>query len=234
VKYSEYDVMVQNGRKYIIPAPNARMSIYDPLANAEEMVTDFLNYGKELYTQKNRKRLMETKEYIDFFTTHSSKRHDPEIAYFMRRDDIYDIVFSARYMEPLAWGTAISENLYTHFLRFRQNFNSESSSDGQPASSGVTMKYTHPGISLLMRAEDSPEMLWCFDSLKTMLEVAYCTLLSADAHPLRICKHCGKIYYHTPCLCCVLSFDGNVLFKILLIISTPFSPKRGYVTVLET
>ena len=96
------------------------------------------------------------------------------------------------------------------------------------------MKYTHPGISLLMRAEDSPEMLWCFDSLKTMLEVAYCTLLSADAHPLRICKHCGKIYYLDPCLCCVLSFDGNVLFKILLIISTPFSPKRGYVTVLET
>lgn len=243
VKYSEYAVLVRNGGKYIVPAPNARMSIYDPLANAEKMVTDFLNYGKELYLQKTRKRIaeisleiaskygltgwmtalpkdstffereetylgingllfgdrqiMDTKEYIDFFTTHSSKRNDPEIAYFMRRDTIYDVVFSARYMEPLAWGTAISENLYAHFLRFRQNFNSESSSDVQPASSGVTMKYTHPGISLLMWAEDSAEMLWCFDSLKTMVEVAYCTLLSADTHPLRVCKHCGKIYYHT-------------------------------------
>ncbi len=115
MKYSEYDVMVQNGRKYIIPAPNARMSIYDPLANAEEMVTDFLNYGKELYTQKNRKRLMETKEYIDFFTTHSSKRHDPEIAYFMRRDDIYDIVFSARYMEPACVG-------YRNFRKYLHTF----------------------------------------------------------------------------------------------------------------
>ena len=129
VKYSEYDVLVRNGRKYIVPAPNARMSIYDPLANAEEMVTNFLNYGKELYLQKSRSRVMEvsleiaskygltgwmtalpkdssffereetylgingllfggrhiveTKEYMDFFTTHSSKKHDPEIAYFM-------------------------------------------------------------------------------------------------------------------------------------------------------
>ncbi len=243
VKYSEYTVLVRNGRKYIVPAPNARMSIYDPLANAEEMVTDFLNYGKELYSQKSRKRaaeisleiaskygltgwltalprdssffereetylgingllfggrhILETKEYMDFFTTHSSKKHDPEIAYFMRRNDIYNVVFSSRYMEPLSWGTAISENLYAHFLRFRQNFNSESSADGQPESFGATMKYNHPGISLLMWAEDSAEMLWCFDSLKTMVEVAYCTLLSVDTHPLRVCKHCGKIYYHT-------------------------------------
>lgn len=245
VKYSEYAVLVRNGRKYIIPAPNARMSIYDPLANAEEMVTSFLNYGKELHTQKSRKRvmeisleiaskygligwmtalpkdpsffeceetylgingllfgnrrIMETKEYIDFFTKHNSKRHDPEIAYFMRRDDIYDVVFSARYMEPLAWGTAISENLYAHFLRFMQKFNngSEPSPDGQPEDSDMSMTYAHPGISLQMWAEDSPEMLWCFDSLKTMVEVAYCTFLSADTHPLRVCKHCGKIYYHT-------------------------------------
>ena len=49
VKYSDYIILEQNGKKYISPAPGSRMSIYDPLADAEELVTDFLNWGRRFY-----------------------------------------------------------------------------------------------------------------------------------------------------------------------------------------
>lgn len=243
VRYSDYTIIEENGNRYITPAPGARLSIYDPLANAEEIVTDFLNYGKELYPLKfgkraeeisleiaskygllgwmtalpkddafstyeetylgvngvlfDNRRIMETEEYIRFFTTHGSQKNDPAIAYAMRRGDIYNTVFSPRYREPLLWSAALAEGLYAHFQRSISQKNCEDSANGDPESPRMATTYTHPGITLQMWTEDSPEMLWSFDSLKTMAEVAYCVFLSADTHPLRICKHCGKIYYHT-------------------------------------
>lgn len=46
-KYSEYEYRQgEDGNLYIMPAPTAKPSVYDPLADAETMVVDALNVGR--------------------------------------------------------------------------------------------------------------------------------------------------------------------------------------------
>lgn len=243
VKYSDYIILEQNGKKYISPAPGSRMSIYDPLADAEELVTDFLNWGRRFYGNefdeptdkiameiaskyglagwmvalpKDRKfssyeetylgasgkifgkgNNMKTKEYIQCFTAHDPYEDDPKIAYIMHREDIYNIVFSSRYREPFLWSTIFAAILYAHFTSIMDNGDSRTPSSKRLSSEHMAIASNNSDLSLQMWSGDSPEMFWCFDSLKAAVETAYCAFLTANTHPLRVCKHCGKIYYHT-------------------------------------
>lgn len=45
VRYSGYQFKVVNGIEYIIPAPDAKLSLYDPLKDAEALILKALNVG---------------------------------------------------------------------------------------------------------------------------------------------------------------------------------------------
>lgn len=64
VKYSEYiKIEDENSNWYVMPAPDAKLQIYNPLKNAEEMVIDALNIG---LTCMNSEKTDEDKEQAIF------------------------------------------------------------------------------------------------------------------------------------------------------------------------
>ena len=58
--YSEYEYRRgEGGNLYIVPTPDAKPSVYDPLENAEAMVIDALNVGRLTMKQVGNKEQMD-------------------------------------------------------------------------------------------------------------------------------------------------------------------------------
>lgn len=57
-----------------------------------------------------------------------------------------------------------------------------------------TLKY---GLGFQMKMDGKPTLVWDFNPLKMMLKTVYGLLVLREDAPLRMCKHCEKVFFAT-------------------------------------
>ena len=60
--------------------------------------------------------------------------------------------------------------------------------------SGIVDAFKMYGLGFRVKMMGAPTLLWDFSSLKIALETLYGFYLTDPDRPLRICKHCGKVF----------------------------------------
>jgi hypothetical protein len=159
---------------------------------------------KETYLGRNGallgQKTMPTEKYIrrflPFLETGEQEKAVP-IAYTIGRGDIYDTVFSKGYGEPYIWLAGFLQHLFEHFFSVANANNPELSSDERTVLRHNAAAFDNHGMGFHLTPGTRPELKWEFDSLKTVLETAYCLYISDPASPLKMCKHCRKAYYNS-------------------------------------
>lgn len=260
VKYSEYEYREStNGILYITPTENAKLQLYKPFDNIEEMIIDALNvntlgakkseselkksvmdfvskYGllgfmtalpttpefvdyDAVYLPKNEfieAETMSTQDYLNLFFPfnkpdfHKNKQSatwnitdDKEMmALALTMSELpmaVNICMGRDYAEQFDWlakqfqswaFTATGAILYYKDLGKTDDTTLYIYRLGMSAFKGITPTYH---VALL----DKPTIMWDFHSLLLGIQMMFSFMLTDEANPLRICKHCHSIYQAT-------------------------------------
>ena len=142
---------------------------------------------------------METREYLQTFQPFGIKEGQPKgftmpPALVMGKTLEYSIVFSRNYAERTDWLFGVFSEFYTHFaacIAYQTTDN--------PALRGryadIVSGFSEYGLGFRMVMDGKPTLVWDFNSLKTIIETVYAFMVSDADQPLRICKHCGKVFF---------------------------------------
>jgi predicted nucleic acid-binding Zn ribbon protein len=140
---------------------------------------------------------METKEYLEYFQPFGIKQGQRGgFALFTSKALEFAIEFSRNYAERTDW-------IFDYLREFFQHFLACASFDktDNPALRGVYAEiissFREYGLGFQMRMADKPVLVWDFNALKTLMETVYGFVVSDKDEPLRICKHCGKVFFIT-------------------------------------
>ncbi|MPN11898.1 hypothetical protein SDC9_159207 [bioreactor metagenome] len=90
------------------------------------------------------------------------------------------------YGEELERFKAELQALYQHFVSTRVD--AAVAFDEMPAISGI-LRYK-------LTAGATPQLIWDTGSLLNVLRLAYASLVTDPAIPLKVCKNCSKVYYN--------------------------------------
>ena len=103
------------------------------------------------------------------------------------------LIYSNFYCEKVDWIVEYAKQMYSIFKKVfdKQNndvqeFNIEEEVS-QYYFSGVPYKINMYG--------KTPEICWQPNSLKQAIDMAFGFMLCSEKNPLKICKHCGKVFY---------------------------------------
>lgn len=156
--------------------------------------------GSNPLTEKD---TMITKEYIKLFTPFQkdmtvtsnmvASTNAVPFTMFMEKPLVYEIVFTKTYAEKLDWVLGYFRELYLHFgacFYFDKT-------DNQTLKTVYTSRvngFKLYNLGLQMKMMDKPIVAWDFVSLKILMDAVYAFMVSDDATPLRICKHCGNVF----------------------------------------
>lgn len=145
---------------------------------------------------------METKDYLQIFQPFGIKEGQPRTGFtlppalLMGKTLEYGIVFSRNYAERTDWLFGVFSEFYTHFAACVA-YHATDNPALQRRYADIVSSFCEYGLGFRMRMDNKPVMVWDFVSLKTALETVYAFLVSSADQPLRICKHCGKVFYAT-------------------------------------
>jgi len=145
---------------------------------------------------------METKDYLQIFQPFGIKQEQPRTGFtlppalLMGETLEYEIVFSRNYSERTDWLFGVFSEVYTHFAACAA-YHATDNPVLQGRCADIVSSFCEYGLGFRMRMDGKPTMMWDFNSLKTALETVYAFLVSSAGQPLRICKHCSKVFYAT-------------------------------------
>lgn len=156
--------------------------------------------GSNPLTEKD---TMMTREYIKLFTPFQkdmtvtsnmvANTNTLPFTMFMEKPLVYGIVFAKSYAEKLDWVLGYFKELYLHFGACFYVDKTDNSTLKTVYSSRVG-GFKLYNLGFQMKMVDKPMAVWDFVSLKILMDTAYAFLVSDDAAPLRICKHCGNVF----------------------------------------
>lgn len=145
---------------------------------------------------------METKDYLNYFKPFGIKENQPKTGFTMPPALVmgktleYELAFSRNYAERTDWLFGVFSEFYTHFaacVAYQTTDNPALQSHYADMVSG----FCEYGLGFRMAMDGKPTLVWDFAALKTVLETVYAFMVSDAGAPLRICKHCGKVFYAT-------------------------------------
>ena len=146
------------------------------------------------------KKTMPTKEYMDMFLPFDVKQNQPgnvsmfPLALVTGKSLVYEVVFSRNYSEKLEWQLRFFKGLFTHFGACFY-YDKIDNPVMKSAYSEEISDFKNYGLGYNIRMLDKPTIVWDFNSLKTALETVYGFTVTSDDNPLKICKHCGTVFY---------------------------------------
>ena len=155
--------------------------------------------GKNMLTSE---QTMKTKDYLNLFmpfekmavTSNSvSSENALPVTMFMDRPLVYEIAFGKLYGEKFEWMSKFFSELYTHFgaaFFYSKTDNMLEKS----LHSSIVDAFKMYGLGFRIKMLDKPTLIWDFSSLKNTIETLYGFYLADADRPLRLCKHCGKIF----------------------------------------
>jgi hypothetical protein len=140
---------------------------------------------------------METKDYLQFFQPFGIKEGQPSDSAIITGKALeYTILFSRNYAEPTDWLFGIFSELYTHFTACIACRTAKDPAT-QAYHAALVSGFREYGLGFRMVMDGKPTLVWEFNSLKTALETLYGFMVSDADQPLRICKHCGTVFFAT-------------------------------------
>jgi len=140
---------------------------------------------------------MKTKDYLKLFMPFEIEQTGDSggvpVTAFMSRPPVYEIAFGRGYGEKFEWINGLFGEMYTHFAAA---FYYDKTDDVavQSVYSGIVDAFKMYGLGFRVKMLGAPTLLWDFSSLKNTFETLYGFYLTDPDKPLRICKHCGKVF----------------------------------------
>ena len=174
--------------------------------NTDFMLMDEVTLKENNFINKN--CIMKTKDYFELFFPFAT---NDEMSYTITDGKVViestsdlqgmlkqtslnnQLIYSNFYCEKVDWIVEYAKQMYSIFKKVfdKQNndvqeFNIEEEVS-QYYFSGVPYKINMYG--------KTPEICWQPNSLKQAIDMAFGFMLCSEKNPLKICKHCGKVFY---------------------------------------
>ena len=225
VRYSEYEIRKnKQGERVVIPTRTAQLETYDPIENAEEILTALLNTGRSMKEETPEKAEELILDFVNRYGLLGAITELPLNKDFYNHELVFidDNLFTAS-------GVMATEDFEDLFFekgkpRITKSYKLDDYIKSKNYSEPITwiaenihelyevlllsVKYkTEPeSVSFLLNdrlktniryrltVTDRIQMQYEFYSLNGVLNYTMANLLSADGSPLKICKHCHKAF----------------------------------------
>ena len=186
VRWSAYEIAVYHGVSYLMPSPGAEAFHYNCAEQPETLVADALELGRQI---------SENVADADSACAAFAARHGllgldggKDARPFSSGDvaPCYRPVNEKEYGEVLERYKKEFQALYQHFVSTR----------GDAAAVFDEIAAVTGSLRYRLTSGQTPQLIWETDSLLNVLRLAYASLVTDPAAPLKVCKNCGKVYYN--------------------------------------
>ncbi|MEG1631201.1 MAG: hypothetical protein RR423_02960 [Hydrogenoanaerobacterium sp.] len=194
VRWSDYRLTEFHGVEYIIPTENATSLSYSCTEHLNDMIVDALNLGRQVAEgQSNGEACLAFARKYGPMGVVSQTVKNPLLRTGNSTDNtvknvspVYNDIFAKGYGEQLERYQDTLCNLYLHFLAINSGeHRNEQEQTAEPC-----------GMSYRLTAGANPQLVWQPDNLLAVLKLGYAIAITDTATPLKVCKHCGKVYYN--------------------------------------
>lgn len=106
------------------------------------------------------------------------------------------LIYSSFYCEKIDWITDYAKKMYNIFKKATDLVNNNIHEYDEYRAKEIINNYYFSGIPYKINMYgNTPEICWQPNSLKQALDMSFGFMLCSEKNPLRICKHCGKVFY---------------------------------------
>lgn len=184
-RWSDYEITTFDHVEYLVPAEQAAPLVYDCAEQAEQLVADALELGRQLRMgtpDKNR------------LCAAFAARHGLLGLARVNADDpdggpLSAALDSCQYGEPVDELNREFQKLYYHFLYTR--------ADVPPPEVPAVMLDLEGTLHYRLTGGLVPQLIWEAYSMYEVLRLSYAMLMTQEKPTLKVCKNCGKVYYNT-------------------------------------
>lgn len=219
VRYDCYEfITAKDGKRYIAPVKDAKLDVYNPMKDYPGIVLDALNAGM-LLTHEDHQDEAE-KAVMTFVTkygllgimgalTLTTSFVDNEVVYLvdncfvhrksMQTDEYLALFYpfsKAEYSEPYDWIAQQFKDWFLILTTAILNYDDYDSIDDDTRKLYHKVMAAFLGIvpSYHIELLDKPTICWDLDSLLLGVQMMFSSMLEDDDRPLRLCKHCQKVF----------------------------------------
>ena len=106
------------------------------------------------------------------------------------------LIYSSFYCEKLDWIIDYAKDMYSIFKKFNDLLHNNLVGDDIDEARKVVNSYVCSGVPYKINIYgNNPEINWKPGCLKQALDMAFGFMICNDKNPIKICKHCGKVFY---------------------------------------
>lgn len=147
-----------------------------------ELFFPFSTNDEMSYTITNGKVVIETNSDLQKMLNNSSLNNQ--------------LIYSGFYCEKIDWIIYYAKKMYNIFKKATDLANDSIHDFDEYAAKETINTYYFSGIPYKINMYgNTPEICWQPNSLKQALDMSFGFMLCSEKNPLRICKHCGKVFY---------------------------------------
>jgi hypothetical protein len=177
--------------------------------NADFLLNEEVTLKESNFINKN--CVMRTKEYFDLFFPFAK---DTEMNYTVTNGKVEietnsdlqrmlnhtslsnQLIYSSFYCEKIDWIIEYAKKMYKIFKKYVDLSNNSVNNYDEYKARETISDYYFSGIPYKINMYgNTPEISWQPNSLKQAIDMAFGFMLCSEKNPLRICKHCGKVFY---------------------------------------
>lgn len=144
-----------------------------------ELFFPFATNDKMSYTITNGKVVIESTFYLQEMLQQSSLNEQ--------------LIYSNFYCEKVDWIVEYAKKMYSIFKKI---FDKQNNAIQEFNIEEDVIKYYSSGVPYKINMYGkTPEISWQPNSLKQAIDLSFGFMLCSEKNPLKICKHCGKVFY---------------------------------------
>lgn len=184
-RWSDYEITTFDHVEYLVPAEKATPLAYDCAEQAEQLVANALELGRQLRMgAPDKNRLCAA-----FAACHGLLGLARVNTYDPDGGPLSAALDSRQYGEPVDELNREFQKLYYHFLYTR--------ADVPPPEAPAVMLDLEGTLHYRLTGGLVPQLIWEAHSMYEVLRLSYAVLMTQEKPTLKVCKNCGKVYYNT-------------------------------------
>ena len=174
--------------------------------NTDFMLMDEVTLKEDNFISKN--CIMKTKDYFELFFPFAT---NDEMSYTVTNGKVViestfylqemlqqsslsnQLIYSNFYCEKVDWIVEYAKKMY---IIFKKIFDKQNNDVQEFNIEEDVIKYYFSGVPYIINMYGkTPEISWQPNSLKQAIDLSFGFMLCREKNPLKICKHCGKVFY---------------------------------------
>lgn len=174
--------------------------------NTDFMLMDEVTLKEDNFISKH--CVMKTKDYFELFFPFAT---NDEMSYtitngkvviestfylqeMLQQSSLNDqLIYSNFYCEKVDWIVEYAKKMYSIFKKI---FDKQNNDIQEFNIEEDVIKYYFSGVPYIINMYGkNPEISWQPNSLKQAIDLSFGFMLCSEKNPLKICKHCGKVFY---------------------------------------